>query len=107
MLRYEVIAHTVLTINLHNGYSILAMAKWNNNDNCYYANFYIKENTIEHLDLIDDSEYMQVKFESDRKDINHAIFVYISNLNDKNVFEKYIERYEYELDCFTRGNEDK
>ncbi len=104
MLKYEIIGSTTLSINLHNGYSIIAIAKWNNDENCYYSNFYIKENTIDHFDLIDDCQYMNVRFESERKNINHDIAIYVSNLNDDGVFNKFIKRYEYEIMCFERGN---
>ena len=54
MLKYNNIANSVISVNLHNNYSIIAFAKWEFKTEKYSVSLYIKENTIDHLDLLDD-----------------------------------------------------
>lgn len=51
MLRYKNLG-TTIAIDLHNGYSVIAMALWNFNTS-YEVTFYIKNNIIETFSLME------------------------------------------------------
>lgn len=105
MLRYDIVANLVLDIKINNGYSVVPFVSWDREKDCYFANFYLRRHGIDKLDMIDDSEYMHVQFTSDVKSIKMNITKYVSELNSNKVFEKYMNRNEYELKCFNKGND--
>ena len=43
MLRYEIIANVGISVDLHNNYTVVALAKWNKEKESYLATFYIKQ----------------------------------------------------------------
>ena len=105
MLRYEILGNIVLDIDLHNNYSVLAIAKWNRDTEKYAVTFYLKDNkyNINHFDLIED--YQDVEYISDIKEIKTDIARNVTTLLSNGFFDKYIKRYEYEQECFELGNE--
>ena len=103
MLRYENIVTTVISVDLQNNYKVIAMANWNSEIKKYFVTLYIKRRDIDMLDLIEEQE--NVKFDSDMKSIRTDIAKSITTLLTDGFFAKYIERYEYEMNCFDRGNE--
>lgn len=50
-MKYEIIGDTSIIIDLHNGYSILAMSRWNKEERLYNTTLYIKKNDIDRFDL--------------------------------------------------------
>lgn len=103
MLRYETEANVTVSINLQNGYTVIAMGKWDNEKKKYYATLRLQENTVEKWDLIEDK--VNIEMESDMKTIKRDMAQYVTNLFVDGFFKKYIDRYEYELKCFDRGFE--
>lgn len=101
MFRYEVIANVAISVDLHNNYSVIALAKWEKEKNCYSSQFYIKENDIDHLDLIDN--LIGIEFESDIKTIKTDLAKFISGLYENGSLDRYAERYKYELKCIDKG----
>ena len=101
MFRYEMIANVAISVDLHNNYSVIALAKWNKDKNCYSSQLYIKENGIDHLDLIDN--LIGIEFESDIKTIKTDLAKFISELYESGSLNRYVERYKYELECIDRG----
>lgn len=93
----------ILTIDLHNDYSVIAIKSWNEKENKYYVEFRITENSVDKWDLIQKLE--SVEFCTNYRIINKAILKYVSTLLEEGFFGYYIERYEYEMNCFTAGNE--
>lgn len=93
----------ILTIDLHNGYTIIAIKSWTREYNNYYVELKLKRNDVERWDTIEDAE--SVVFSNDYKTINVAILKHVSSLMDDGFFDKYINRYEYELKCFEIGND--
>ena len=91
----------ILVIDLHNNYSVIAIKLWNSETHNYTVEFRLQQNTVDKWDLIDETFYFDVEY----KIINKAILKQISTLLSTGFFEKYINRYEYELDCFDLGNE--
>lgn len=103
MLRYETEANVTVSIDLQNGYSVIAMARWDNEKKKYYTTLLLHENTVSKLDLIE--EAVNVEIESDMKTIKRDMAQYVTDLLTDGFFKKYIDRYEYELKCFDRGFE--
>lgn len=93
----------ILTINLHNDYSIIAIKTWNEKENKYYVEFRITECSVDKWDLIQKIE--NVEFCTNYRVINKAILKYVATLFEEGFFEYYIERYQYEMNCFAVGNE--
>ena len=93
----------ILLIDLHNGYTIVAIKIWNSDKHKYIVELRIKENTIEKWDLIEKAEALE--FDVDYKIINKAILKRVSNFLSEGFFEYYIDRYEYENKCIEKGNE--
>ncbi len=93
----------ILTIDLHNGYTVIAIKIWNSEANNYNVEFRLKENTVEKWDLIEKAE--SVQFEADYKTINKEILKYVSNLLSEGFFDYYIQRFDYYLKCFDTANE--
>lgn len=102
-LRYEKTANEVFDIDLHNSYWIKAMAKYNYESKKYDVEFYLKENTIDRLMLIENLN--NISFEATYKTIGCAILKYVATLLSKNYFDDCIKHYEYEIMCFDRGHE--
>ncbi|WP_299053906.1 hypothetical protein [uncultured Eubacterium sp.] len=105
MLRYEIIGNIALNIDLHNGYSVMAIAKWDRDTEKYITTLYLKNNkfNINHFDLIEDFENFEL--DSDIKTIKTDITAIVTELLSDGFFTKYIKRYEYEQKCFEIGND--
>ena len=93
----------ILTIDLHNKYTVIAIKLWNLDEQKYTVQLMLKENTVNKWDLIEKAESLE--FNVGHKIINSAILKYIATLLSDGFFDYYIDRYEYELKCFDRGNE--
>lgn len=93
----------ILTIDLHNGYTIIAIKIWNKEKQNYTVELQIKENTVEKWMLIDQAE--SLIFDANYRTINSAILKQVADLMNKGLFDYYIEEYEYELKCFEYGND--
>ena len=104
MLRYEYIGNCIITIDLHNGYTIIAISKWNREKNNYTVTLMLKENTVDDWQLIDKA--VNVEFNnSDMKSISYDITKYVNELLNNGFFNYYIDRYDYMLKCFDRGDD--
>lgn len=105
MLRYEILGNVTLKINLHNGYAVIAITRWDRDTEKYFASFYLQDvkHNINHFDLIEDCENLE--FDSDIKSIKTDVTSFVTTLLSENVLEDYIARYEYEQKCFELGNE--
>lgn len=93
----------ILTIDLHNNYTVIAIKIWNADKHNYTVELRIKENTVDKWDLIEKAESLE--FNVDYKIINKAILKQVSTFLDEGFFDYYIQRYEYELNCTDKGNE--
>ena len=92
----------IITIDLHNDYTVIAIKSWNTDDHKYIVQLMLKENTVDKWDLIENAE--SIEFNVDYKIINKAILKHVATLLSDGFFNYYIDRYEYELKCFDRGN---
>lgn len=103
MLRYEIINRDTIEVDLQNDYKVIALARWNHKENKYYVTLMIHEQTVDNWSLIEKAE--RIPLESDVKSIKKDMATLVTNLLTEGFFKKYIERYEYEMKCFDRGNE--
>ena len=92
----------IITIDLHNDYTVIAIKSWNPDYHKYIVQLMLKENTVDKWDLIENAE--SIEFNVDYKIINKAILKHVATLLSDGFFNYYIDRYEYELKCFDRGN---
>ena len=92
----------ILTIDLHNDYTVIAIKSWNPDEHKYTVELRLKKNSVDKWDLIEKAESLE--FNVDYKIINKAILKHVATLLSDSFFDYYIDRYEYELECFDRGN---
>ncbi len=104
-LTYEKINNSdnVIKIDLHNGYSVIAISGWNIQDKNYSTTMYLKDNSIDSLKLIEEAE--NLRFNAKYKTINSAILKWTGIHMEDGTLQKYIDRYHYEMTCFDLGNE--
>lgn len=102
-LTYKILGGSVLDFDLHNDYRIIAIINWNFNKQNYEVTLYIKENTVDMLDLIQETENTEIK--SEKSSIKLNVAKYVSDLFEKGFFDHYIKRYEYMLKCFDKGDD--
>ena len=103
-LKYEKFnnSNEVITINLHNGYSVIAITGFNTENRVYTTTLFLKENTIDTWKLIENAENLE--FHANHNTINSAILKQVSTFLQEGFFNYYIQRYEYEMKCFDKGN---
>ena len=101
-LRYKKISSTVITIDLQNGYTITAIESFNPRHHSLYLTLYIKDNTVDILDLMEEFENIEIKC---KKPVHISALKYIATEFAHGKFDKYIERYNYTMKCVDRGNE--
>ena len=103
-LKYEKInnSNDVITIDLHNGYTVIAITGFNTENRVYTTTLFLKENTIDTWKLIENAENLE--FHANQNTINSAILKKVSEFLDEGFFDYYIQRYEYEMKCFDKGN---
>ena len=104
-LKYEKVnnSNDVIKIDLHNGYSVIAISGWQPEKYIYITTLFLKNNTVDKWHLIEKAE--KLEFKSNYKTINSAILKRVSTYLEEGFFDYYIERYEYEMSCFDIGNE--
>ena len=103
-MKYNKEANSVISINLHNGYFIIAMTKWNNERRRYYTTLYIKHKTVDILDKLENFTKVECTTTS-AKEINSEVAEFIMDKFKSGEFDYYIKRYDYEQKCFDRGHE--
>ena len=104
-LKYEKFnnSNDVVTIDLHNGYTVIAITGFNAENRAYTTTLFLKENTIDTWKLVENAENLE--FHANQNTINSAILKKVSMFLEEGFFDYYIDRYEYELKCFDIGNE--
>ena len=95
-------SNDVITIDLHNGYSVIAVTGYAEN-RVYTTTLFLKDNAIDTWKLIENAENLE--FHANQNTINSAILKQISTFLDEGFFDYYIQRYEYEMKCFDIGND--
>lgn len=88
----------VIVIDLHNGYSVIAIWSTENGTN-FTVTLHLKENTIDMWDLI----INDWQFSASIVTINAAILRTVADNLLDNFFESFIDRYKYYLRCSQLG----
>ena len=103
-LKYEKFnnSNDVITIEIHNGYTVIAVTGFNAENRVYTTTLFLKENTIDTWKLIENAENLE--FHANHNAINSAILKQVSTFLQEGFFNYYIQRYEYEMKCFDKGN---
>lgn len=102
-LTYKKLADSVIAINLQNGYTVVAMELFNRETMRYKLTYYIKDDTIDILELIEKLENEEVV--ATHKTIHSVILRRVAILLSNGFFDYYIKRYEYGQKCFDKGND--
>ena len=105
-LKYEKFnsSNDVITIDLHNGYTVIAITGFDTENRIYTTTtLFLKKNTIDTWKLIENAENLE--FHANQNTINSAILKQVSTFLEEGFFDYYIHRYEYELKCFDIGND--
>ena len=104
-LKYEKFnnSNDVITINLHNGYTVIAVTGFDAENGAYTITLFLKDNTVDTWKLVENAENLE--FHANQNTINSAILKKVSEFLNEGFFDYYIQRYEYELKCFDIGNE--
>ena len=103
-LKYEKFnnSNEVIMIDLYNGYTVIAITGFNTENRVYTTTLFLKENTIDTWKLIENAENLE--FHANHNAINSAILKQVSTFLQEGFFNYYIQRYEYEMKCFDKGN---
>ena len=106
-LKYEKFnnSNDVITIDLHNGYTVIAITGFDTENGTYTTTLFLKDNTINTWKLIEKAENLE--FHANQNTINSAILKKVSSFLEEGFFDYYIERCEYESKCFDAGDEIK
>ena len=100
-LRWKKVNDNTITIDLLNGYTVTAMSRWEPKIQGYITTLYLKDNTIETLQLIPEAENLE--FHANYKTINSAILKQVGTYLDNGFFEHYINTYKFEQQCIHDG----
>ena len=103
-LKYEKFnnSNDVIIIDLHNGYTVIAVTGFDVETKTYITTLVLKDNTIDTWKLIENAENLE--FHANHNTINSAILKQVSTFLQEGFFNYYIQRYEYEMKCFDKGN---
>ena len=102
-LKYEKFKNSneIIAIDLHNGYTVIAVSTWNNETRLYTTTLFLKNNTIDRWELIEKAENLE--FHANQNTINSAVLKQVSTFLEEGFFDYYIQRsYCYEC-CITNN----
>ena len=104
-LKYEKFnnSNDVIMIDLHNGYSVIAVTGFDAENRIYNTTLFLKDNTVDNWKLVEQSD--KLEFHANQNTINSAILKQVSIFLEEGFFDYYIQRYEYEMKCFDVGND--
>ena len=103
-LKYEKFnnSNDVITIDLHNGYTVIAVTGFTIENRVYTTTLFLKDNTIDTWKLIENAENLE--FHANHNTINSAILKKVFTFLQEGFFNYYIQIYEYEMKCLDKGN---
>ena len=104
-LKYEKYndSNNVITIDLHNGYTVIAVSGYSIEKELYTTTLLLKANDVDIWKLIERAECLE--FDATPQTINLAVLKQVSKYLEEAFFDYYIKRYEYEMKCFDKGND--
>ena len=90
-----------ISVRINEKFEAIMISNYIREQDIYKARLYISKDEIEMLDIIDDS----IEFKANPKKVKDTMYFYIKDKNKSNFFNKYIERYDYQIDCMEKGIE--
>lgn len=104
-LKYEKINNCdgVISIDLYNGYSVIAVSGYDLDKHNYTTTLFIKDNEIDTWRLIEPAE--KLEFDATGKTINSAVLKQVATYLEEGVLEYYVGLYEFEIECMNKGIE--
>ena len=104
-LKYEKFnnSNDAIIIDLHNGYTVIAVTGFDDENGVYNTTLFLKDNTVDNWKLVEQAD--KLEFHANQNTINSAILKQISVFLEEGFFDYYIQRYEYEMKCFDVGND--
>lgn len=103
MLKYESMGRAI-SISLGNGYSVIALIKWDMQKQINIATLYLKDNKIPMFDLIEKCEDLVLPY-SNEESLKNDMTNFIERCFISGLFNEYIKRYQYQQKCFDIGSE--
>lgn len=103
MLKYESMG-SAISVSLENGYSIMALIKWDQEKQINVATLYLKDNKIPVFDLIEKCEELALP-NPDDKNLKSHMTNFIERCFLSGLFNEYIKRFQYQQKCFDIGSE--
>lgn len=106
-LKYEKVNNNpnVISIDLLNGYSVIAISGENKELESYATTLYLKENSIETLRLIGCADKLIFPKAELSHGINFAILKAVSDFLDGDTLQYYIDQYEFEEELINKDIE--
>lgn len=104
-LKYEKVNNNpnVISIDLLNGYSVIAISGENKELESYTTTLYLKENSIETLRLVGCADKLIFPKSELPHGINFAILKAVSDFLYSDTLQYYIDQYEFEEELLTEG----
>lgn len=102
-LTYIYKSNSTIEINLHNGYSVIVFEAHQQELHKFILSLYLKKDSINVLDLIESQDAVEIS--ANFKTINNRVLKYVATLMEEGFFDYYMQRYDYMLRCFDKGNE--
>lgn len=98
-LKYEKFRNSneIITIDLHNGYTVIAISVWDNESKAYITTLFLKDNTIDRWELVEEAESLE--FHANQNTINSAVLKQVSIFLEEGFFDYYINRYKNYQSC--------
>lgn len=106
-LKYEKVNNNqnVISIDLLNGYSVIAISGEDKEQECYISTLYLKENSIETLRLIGCADKLIFPKSELPHGINFAILKAVSDYLNSGTIQYYIDQYEFEEELINKSIE--
>ena len=99
MLRFENEGNAISVKLPKTDYTVHMMAAYDKDNKIYNTKMYIERNDVNDLSLVNDKYLV----ESDSKNIKYDMANYITKQFNNGFFDYYMDRYEYQQKCFTKG----
>lgn len=98
-LSYEHVNNSdkVITIDLHNGYRVMAVSGYNKETGVYNTTLLLSDVNIDNWSLIEQAESLE--FQADYKTINSTILKQVRTFLESGFFDYYIKRYQFMTAC--------
>lgn len=91
----------VISIDLHNGFTIIAISGFKPEKKNYVVTLYIKDNAIDIWSLVENAANIEIN--ANYKTVNSIILKKVSTYLNSGFFNEYIKRYNFDMYCIDMG----